>query len=84
MAKNSEIKNHIEVGGVVLTQQAINRLNCLQEHNNENINSIRNNIADAICYIVQSMDGTSYDQQMQFLIADLSCIRDYFLDFQKP
>lgn len=81
-----QIKTNIEVGGVILTDAAINRLKEFQESDNEQISSNRENIADAICFIGKNFDYANREdvQQLQDLITNLSFIRDYFNDFKKP
>jgi hypothetical protein len=84
--KNSEVKTNIEVSGVILAEKAIHRLNELQSHNNEQIASCREYIADAICFIGKNFDYALREDlnELQDLITNLSFIRDYFNDLRKP
>lgn len=84
--KNSGVKTNIEVGGVVLTEKALFRLRELQSHDNETIASTREHIADAICFIGKNFDYANREnvQELQDLITNLSFIRDYFSELQKP
>ena len=81
-----KMKTHIEIDGVILTREAIHRLKNFQENGNDNIQSIRDNIADAVCFIGQNLDSVHKDdfQKIQYLITDLSFIRDYFNELRKP
>ena len=85
--KTPELKTNIEVGGVILTDTAIKRLKDLQGNNNDGIQSIRDSLANAVCQLstqsLQFEDAESI-QKFRLVLADLSYIRDYFLDFSKP
>lgn len=84
--KNQEVKTNIEIKGVCLTEKLIDRLLEFQSHDNEAIASIRENIADAICFVGKNFDYTSREdiRELQDLITNLSFIRDYFNDLKKP
>lgn len=81
-----DVKTHIEVNGVILTEEALKRLSEFQKHGNEDIRYCRERIADAICFIGQKLDTVDEGEmeKIRFLITDLSFIRDHFNDLQKP
>jgi hypothetical protein len=83
---DKKMKTNIEVGGVILTEQAIARLKDFQQHGNEDIRICRERIADAICFIGRNLETVPENEleQVHFLITDLSYIRDHFNDLQKP
>ncbi len=81
-----KMKTHIEVEGVILTPEVIARLKSFQDNNNDTIQSIRETIADAVCFIGQNLDTVHSDDftKIQYLITDLSFIRNYFDELRKP
>ena len=84
--KNLDVKTNIEVSGVIMSEDLLNRLREFQRHNNETIKEVRDNVADAICFIGKNLDRTNSSdaKELQDLITNLSYIRDYFNDFRKP
>ena len=82
-----EIKTNIEVGGAILTHDAINRLKDLQQNDNEDISCNREIIADSICLLTLLLDHYPHKPTQKKAIrniTDLSYIRDYFNDLKKP
>ena len=53
--KNSELKCNIEVEGVTLTKPAIQYLKALQDRNNEDIKSMRDILADVVCFLAKKI-----------------------------
>ena len=51
--QNSEVKNHIEIEGVMLSPEAIRELKSLQERDNEGIEWFSRTLSDALCLIVE-------------------------------
>lgn len=85
--KNTEMKTHVEVGGVILTPEAIERLKDFQANDNEQIRCNREIIADAICLLTLLLDHYPHDATKQKAIraiTDLSYMREEFENLQKP
>lgn len=83
--KNQTVTQITEINGAMLTQSAINRIKTLQEQDNYVINTSRDAIADAVCFIGKNLDGSeNQTEEIRQLITDLSFIRDYFTDLKKP
>lgn len=73
------------LNGAVITEKVLERIIDFQDHDNEQIKSIRNCIADAIGFIHKNMPSDELrDPEMLNVLTDLSYIRDYYLDFEKP
>ena len=73
------------INGAVLTNSVIKRIADFQENENENVQSCRDTLANAVCFIGRNLDSTeNKTNEIRDLITDLSYIRDYFLDFKKP
>lgn len=79
-------QNATIVNDVVLTEKVIHRLKQLQEHDNESVDSCREDISDAICFIANRLDGMDDEDlsNAKEMIINLSFIRDYFKDLRKP
>lgn len=81
------IKNHIEIGGAILTPDAIERLKQLQESGNFGITSCREILADSICLLTLLLDHYSHEptkEKAVRAITDLSYLREYFEELKKP
>lgn len=85
MAKH-EIKQHIDVDGVILTQKAINRLIILQEHNNEMLKDSVRCISDVICLVEMHRVDLVDDEvdEVNTLLNELSIIRRNFNELARP
>jgi len=84
--KNSETKPAMIIEGVVLTEDAINTLKGFQNANNDFLECNLEVLADAICYINDTMDDT---QKVEFKNAieisrALSALRGYLKKIKKP
>jgi len=82
-----QVKTNVDVGGVILTDEAIAQLKQLQEHENESIRVCRETMADAICLITLIYDhfqDKPTKKKAIRTITDLSYIREYFDDLKKP
>lgn len=86
--KKEGIKTNIEIEGIILTEEAISELKVLQELNNEALHDAQNNLADAICFLVLSMDildpEPDNNSKIVKIISHLSYIRGIFNSFRKP
>ncbi len=81
-----QVKTNIEVGGAILTEEAINFLNNLQGDNNYDITYYREKMANAVCFIGQNFDSFGGDdiEKAKQIIIDLSYIRDQLCNLRKP
>jgi hypothetical protein len=84
----ANIKQIIELEGVLLTPEAIETLKELQEDHNSHITEIRDILGDIIAYFGTEMhigtDNDKIDVQIKEFIHSLSYIRGYFKDIRKP
>jgi hypothetical protein len=79
----NSVKNHIEIEGVILTPKLIELLKDFQEHDNHLIKHLREKISDTISLIATNLlDGN--DDACKTSIMELSFIREYLKNFQKP
>jgi hypothetical protein len=77
----------IIVEGVVLTKNAISALKTLQDNDNDMLKECRNNIGDAICYMVQILDVSEmpeFKEKINRAVINLSYVREYIDDLEKP
>ena len=87
--EEKSVKTHIEIEGVILTPELINRLKDFQERDNENVDNFINVIAEAVCFIARNIymfhehQEAERKQALQ-VIADISILRDYMKEFKKP
>ena len=80
----------IEINGAILTTIVIEQIKSFQDYRNECLDSSRKHIADAICFIAKEsidysgLDKESFQQNAFGIIADLSYLRDYLKELEKP
>ena len=79
-------ENAVIVNGVVLTDEAVEAIKLLQEHNNCMINSFTESLADAVCFFSsRQFTFTDYEKKIvNPLIGSLCTIRETFKDLAKP
>ena len=84
--KNSELKCNLEVEGIVLTKSAIRYLKALQDRSNEDITSMREIIADVVCFLAKKMDyiEDSENEEISSLMNSLSHVRENLNNLRKP
>lgn len=87
--QNSEVKNHIEISGVVLTPAALERLGAFQNSDNHIGKIYISDIADTICFlellINHEIDGDAeLVSKARESIANLISIREDLKTIQKP
>lgn len=84
--KNSETKPAIIVEGIVLTEETIEILKSCQESNNEGIVCCMESIANAICYITDSIDDFDGRESHNAIgiIKDLNSVRNLIKKLRKP
>ena len=84
--KTPETKTHIEIEGVILTNDLIRQLSYFQEDNNNGLKAQLNALSAAICYIASKMiDMNDEDlKKAALIIGDISLVRDIINDFRKP
>ncbi|HZK97522.1 MAG TPA: hypothetical protein VFC67_25195 [Prolixibacteraceae bacterium] len=84
--KNTKTKCNIEIEGVILSKSAINYLKALQDRGNEDIISMREIIADVVCFLAKDMDyiEDSRNEEISSLINGLSHVREDLNNLRKP
>lgn len=84
--KNSEIKNIIEIEGIILTDAAIAEIKELQWGNNEEIDINRDMLANTICFITRMMVDLDDDELKEAININigLSVMRIAYNNFKKP
>ncbi len=60
--KNIEIKKHIEIEGVILTEDALNELRSLQQNNNEVLKISLKSVLEAIVFIAKLIPLTNGEE----------------------
>jgi len=83
---NEKVEKVTLVDDVVLTSKALLRLKAMQEHDNEMLKLMRNNIADAVCTLSWQMDNLDQDKIMEIkdTLTGLAFVRDELKDLAKP
>jgi len=86
MEKSGEIKKHIEINGVILSEKAICELNELQQSNNELSQHWINKIGDVISFIAGTLNGLTETQHNEGfkLLCELPNLRDTLKQLKKP
>ena len=76
----------ITIGNVVLTEEAINELETLQEDNNAYINEFLHALGDTVCFLVKTKIhwAGSFVVESEELIRQLSFLHGNFKDLKKP
>lgn len=87
--KNSVTKteNCTIINGLVLTEQAIDRLREFQDRDNDCIDGIQRSLANAVCLISANLDyfkDSIYFKKAKDSITDLAIFREWFDDLKKP
>ena len=84
--KTPEIKTNIEVGGVILTEKAINRLKTLQFQDNTGIDYFSKVIQRGIRAIVRNLEDVEPDElkKLQAVLTDMATVCDWIEDLEKP
>ena len=81
-------ENVVVVEGVALSGKAIERLHYLQDTDNNGLKSLRDDIADAVCFLSEKLmepDHSDEDsEKMKELSSSLSFIRKVLDDLKKP
>lgn len=81
-----EVKTNIEVGGVILTENAIARLQQLQNHDNSGIDWATKAIQGGIRTIVRDLGNFNHAEleKIQALLTTMACVCDWIEDLEKP
>ena len=84
--KNLEAKTTIELEGVILTESAIKRLKAFQEKGNEDLLSMRDYIAEAICFLSTETDSLDdpRNEEIYMIMSTLGHLRQDLNDLRKP
>ncbi len=84
--KNTETKHHIEIEGVILTEDALSELRAMQANDNDFLNCTRESVADVVCFLAKCMDcmEKTDNEEITTLMATLSRLRTYLNRFRKP
>lgn len=86
MANPKKVDNIIKIGDAILTEKALKFVTGMQFNNNEAVSMWRDIVTDAAFKIINLSNdhGVEMTKEDNMLIADLSNIRDSFLELQKP
>lgn len=86
MKNTNELKTHVEIGGAILTEKAIDQLKQLQNSNNENIDFAINNINKGIRVIIRNIVDLEPAEleKTQSILVGMACACDWIENLQKP
>jgi hypothetical protein len=84
----TQLKDYIEIQGVVLTSEAISELLHMQQHENEDLNHHMSQLAAATCFIGSNMylfDNLEREQaEAREVMVSLCYLRSYLAKLKKP
>ena len=87
--EEKNVKTHIEIEGVILTSELLKCLKGFQDHDNEELDSLANVVAEAVCFIGSNiyMFHDHQDEERKEalqVISDLSIVRENLKKLKKP
>lgn len=85
--QQTEIKNHLEIDGAIITPSSSKAIAAMQAHENNEIEYFEKTIGNAICIFVgYQMQGNNkgFSSEEQETMQSLILLRDVIRNFKKP